>query len=161
MGHLWAILLHIGTPSPRHHLLQSHLSRCFHSHLSSCPLFTNYASQCQGQAGTSRDKAGTIRAKQRQEGTSRDLPCLSLFCICMSLSVPVCPFLSLSVLVCPCLSMAVLVCLCLSLSVPGCPWLSLSVHVCRAPEEHEASIKDSEFRRPGLGVTVLGLHTAT
>ena len=83
-------------------------------------LFTNYASQCQGQrrdkkgqAGTSRDKAGTNRDRQGQTRTS--------------LSVPACPYLFLSAHACPCLSLSVLVCPCLSLSVAVCPRLSPSV----------------------------------
>ena len=64
------------------------------------PLFTNYASQCQGQL---RDKQGQGRDKQGQAVTNRDIPFLSLSvhaCPCLSLSVPVCPCLSLSVPVC-------------------------------------------------------------
>ena len=90
-------------------------------------LFTNYASQCQGQRrdqqGKSRDKQGQCRDKQGQTGT---FP----FCPYLSLSVPVCPCLSLLVLVCPCLSLSVPVCPCLSLYVPACPCLSMSVPVC-------------------------------
>ena len=109
-------------------------------------LFTNYASQCQGQrrdkqgqagtsrdkAGTSRDKAGTNRDKQGQAGTVPVCPCLSLLvpvCPCLSMSVPVSPCRSLLVLVCPCWSLSVPVGPCQFLSVPVGPCWSLSVPV--------------------------------
>ena len=85
-------------------------------------LFTNYASQCQGQCrdkqGQSRDKQGQGRDKQGQAGTNREIPFLSLL-------VPTCSYLSLSVHTCPCLSLSVPVCPCLSLSMPVCPSMSL------------------------------------
>ena len=66
-------------------------------------LFTNNASQCQGQ---SRDKQG------------------------WPLSFRVCPCLSLPVRSCPCLSLSVPVCPCLSLSVPL--WLYIC-YTCISP----------------------------
>ena len=77
-------------------------------------LFTNYASQCQGQP---RDKQGQAGTRQGQAGSNRDIPFLSLLvpmCSCLSLLVPACPCLSLSVPVCPCLSLSVPVCPCMS-----------------------------------------------
>ena len=92
-------------------------------------LFTNNASQCQGQVrdkqGQGRDMQRHCRDKQRQAGTNR----YSSFLLVLVL---VCPCLSLSVPVCPCLSLLVLVCPCLSLSVP----VSLSIcYTCISPPE--------------------------
>ena len=112
-------------------------------HFQPAGLFTNYASQCQGQrrdkqgqAGTSRDKQGQGRDKQVQSGTNRDMSFLSLLVPvspCLSLLVPVCPCLSLSVPVCPCLSLSVPVCLCLSLSALVCFCLFLYVSTFATP----------------------------
>ena len=77
----------------------------------------------QGQAGTSRDKAGIM---QGQTGTSRDKKE-------QTGAFPFCPCLSLLFSVCPCLSMLVPACPCLSLSVPVCTCLSLSVSTFAIP----------------------------
>ena len=84
-------------------------------------LFTNYASQYQGQP---RDKQGQAGTRQGQTGTSGDIPFLSLL-------VPTCPCLSLSVHACPCLSLPVPVGPCLSLYVPVC--LYIRPAECRDP----------------------------
>ena len=77
----------------------------------------------QGQAGTSRDKAGQTGIRQGQTGTNRDKQGNSL-------SVPACPCLYILVPVCPCLSMFVPAWPCRSLCVLVCPCMSLSVSVC-------------------------------
>ena len=104
-------------------------------HFQPAGLFTNYASQCQGQRRDKQGQAGTKQGQsgtgQGQTGTIRDKQghVLSVpTCPCLSMLVPACPCLSLSVPVCPCLSLPV--CPCLSLSVPVCPCLFLSALVC-------------------------------
>ena len=73
-------------------------------------LFTNYASQYQGQR---RDRQGQGRDKQGY-----------------SLSVPACPCLVMLFPACPCLSLSVPVCTCLSLSVPVRPNRVASSQLC-------------------------------
>ena len=106
-------------------------------------VFTNYASQCQGQGrdwtGQGRDEQGQTWTSRASASTSllvRVCPCLFLLITvypCLSLSFPVCPCLSKSLHVRPCLSLSVPVCPCLSLSVPVFPCLSLSVPVSQCP----------------------------
>ena len=85
-------------------------------------LFTNDASQCQGQRRDKQEQTGTKQGQNRYKAGTRQGQAMANRDISfLSLLVLACPCLSLSVHACPCISLSVPVYSCLSLSVPVCP----------------------------------------